>query len=140
MIVRALWTTAGFVLVAIGGIAIVVPLLPTTVFFVGAAWCFARSSQRLETWLLNLPGVGQMVDDYRSGRGMPRRTKVFVVSAITIAVSFSAFTTRDKVWLPFVIAAVGIIGIWYVSLQVPTTEVVLANIANDDLDENVSSN
>ena len=66
-LVRLLWIAAGLVCVAIGGIGVVVPGLPTTVFFVAATWCFARSSPRLEAWVLGLPGVGQLVDDYRSG-------------------------------------------------------------------------
>ena len=47
------WTLllAGTVLVGIGILGIFLPLLPTTVFFLMAAWCYARSSRRFYDWL-----------------------------------------------------------------------------------------
>ena len=60
----------GLVAVAIGSVGIIVPGLPTTVFFIMAAWCFSRSSRRLERWVLDLPRIGPLVQDYRDGLGM----------------------------------------------------------------------
>ncbi|MEL6984556.1 MAG: YbaN family protein, partial [Actinomycetota bacterium] len=87
---RLLYLAAGLGFVAIGGVGVIVPGLPTTVFFIMAAWCFSRSSRRLENWVLNLPGIGPMVRDYRSGLGMPRRAKVAAISCIVLAVGLSA--------------------------------------------------
>ena len=72
-VLRWLWFGLGWVAVAIGSIGIVVPGLPTTVFFIIAAACFSRSSPRFEQWVLTRPGVGPMVRDYRAGLGMPRQ-------------------------------------------------------------------
>ena len=43
---RGVWIVLGLLSVAVGGIGIVVPGLPTTVFFIMAAACFTRSSPR----------------------------------------------------------------------------------------------
>ena len=51
---------------AIGSVGVVVPGLPTTVFFIVAAACFSRSSSRFEQWVLTRPYVGPMVRDYRA--------------------------------------------------------------------------
>ena len=40
---RVGWVVAGLACVALGGVGVVVPGLPTTVFFIGAAACFSRS-------------------------------------------------------------------------------------------------
>ena len=69
---RWVWFAVGWFAVGIGTVAIVVPGLPTTVFFIVAAACFSRSSPRFEQWVLDRPGIGPMVRDYRSGLGMPR--------------------------------------------------------------------
>jgi uncharacterized protein YqgC (DUF456 family) len=42
-----MWFAVGWVAVAVGSIGVVVPGLPTTVFFIIAAACFARSSAAL---------------------------------------------------------------------------------------------
>ena len=88
---RAGWVLIGLVCVAIGGVGIVLPGLPTTVFFIAAAASFAKSSPRLEAWVLGLPKIGPAVQDYRGGLGMPRRAKVIAITMMTAAVALSAW-------------------------------------------------
>ena len=126
---RAVWLLAGLVCVGIGGVGVVVPGLPTTVFFVAAAWCFSRSSERMERWVLGLPGVGQLVSDYRSGLGMPRRAKVIAIASLTVAVSISALVALEHPVARVGVAAAGLVGIWWILQRVPTRETVLAERA-----------
>jgi uncharacterized membrane protein YbaN (DUF454 family) len=122
---RRAWLVAGLFLVGLGGLGAFLPGLPTTVFFIGAAACFARSSPRLERWVLDLPHVGPLVRDYRSGLGMPRRAKVGAIAAIAVAVTLSALAIPS--WIGRA-AAIGLalVGIGYVGFRVPTRERVLA--------------
>jgi len=126
-VVRWGWISAGFISVAIGGIGVVVPGLPTTVFFVMAAWCFGRSSPRFEQWVLNLPKVGPLVRDYRAGLGMPRRAKQVALSSMGTAVALSAYLNRDRVWLATVIVVAGLVGsavvLWWVPTRVDDSDV-----------------
>ncbi len=122
---RAVWLLAGLVCVGIGGVGVVVPGLPTTVFFVAAAWCFSRSSERMERWVLGLPGVGQLVSDYRSGLGMPRRAKMIAIASITVAVSISALIALEHPAARVGVAAAGVVGIWWILQRVPTRETEL---------------
>lgn len=73
--VRAAWLVLGLMLVAIGSIGIFVPLLPTTDFLLLALPCFARSSRRLENWLLNHPRFGPGLRARRKEKAVPRRAK-----------------------------------------------------------------
>lgn len=114
-----IWLAVGWISVAIGGIGVVVPGLPTTVFMVFAAWCFSKSSPRFEQWLLDLPGVGQLIRDYRDGMGMPKRAKLTALVMITTAVSVSAIIL-DMWWLRLVVIAAGVVGLYWVGIRVPT--------------------
>ncbi|MDH4366350.1 MAG: YbaN family protein [Acidimicrobiia bacterium] len=122
---RVVWLLAGLVCVGVGGVGVVVPGLPTTVFFVAAAWCFSRSSQRMERWVLGLPGVGQLVSDYRSGLGMPRRAKVVAITCIVVAVSISAVIALEHPAARAGVTAAGLFGIWWILQRVPTRETEL---------------
>jgi uncharacterized membrane protein YbaN (DUF454 family) len=119
-IVRGLWFTLGWLAVAVGGIGVVVPGLPTTGFMVLAAACFARSSPRFEQWVLDLPGVGKSVADYRAGLGMPKRAKVVAIAMMTVAIAISAGLMVEPAWVRLAIVAAGIVGVWYILRRVPT--------------------
>ncbi|MPY67877.1 DUF454 domain-containing protein [Deinococcus sp. SDU3-2] len=117
--VRPLWVALGFVLTGLGFLGLVLPGLPGTVWFVLAAACFARGNPKWEAWLLSRPVVGDLVRDYREGRGMPLRAKWIACTCIVMAVGFSL--TRIPVVIGQVAwALVGLAGILYISLRVPT--------------------
>lgn len=123
---RIVWLTIGMIAVGLGGIGVVVPGLPTTVFFIVAAWCFGRSSPRFERWVLELPGVGPMVSDHRNGLGMPRRAKAMALTMMWAAILLSAFALRERPAVVAIVVAVGLIGTAYIAWRVPTRERVLA--------------
>ncbi|HSL59285.1 MAG TPA: YbaN family protein [Acidimicrobiales bacterium] len=115
---RLIWVPVGLVCVGVGGIGIVVPGLPSTVFFIAAAWAFSRSSPRLERWLLDLPTIGPLVRDYRAGLGMPQRAKVVAIAMLVVAVGISAFTLGPPL-VSAAVLALGAVGV-VVILRVPT--------------------
>jgi uncharacterized membrane protein YbaN (DUF454 family) len=119
-----LWFAGGILSVGIGGIGVVVPGLPTTVFFIVAAACFSKSSPRFEQWVLNLPKIGPTVRDYRAGLGMPRRSKVIAVTMILGVSTLSALLAGAPV--AWGIGALALVGALYVTFRVPTRERVLA--------------
>jgi hypothetical protein len=117
---RGLWVVAGLVCVALGALGVVLPGLPFTVFFIGAAACFARSSPRLERWVLDLPKIGTAVERYRAGLGMPLRAKRWAVACIVGFSSLSAVLVGSPVFAAGVLTLAAI-GVWYVIKRVPTT-------------------
>ena len=121
-----LWFTAGILSVGIGGIGVVVPGLPTTVFFIVAAACFSRSNKRFEQWVLDLPRIGRLVRDHREGLGMPRRAKVMAVTMILVAATLSGILAISNRAVGLSVVALGVVGALYVTFRVPTRERVLA--------------
>jgi hypothetical protein len=125
---RVVWLAAGLLCVGVGGVGLVVPGLPTTVFFIMAAWCFSRSSRRLERWVLALPGVGPMVRDHRAGLGMPRRAKMMAAGSIVVAVGLSAGLLIANPAVRLLVVAAGLVGVLYIGWRVPTRERVLDQV------------
>ena len=126
-----LWFVAGLLSVGIGGIGVVVPGLPTTVFFIVAAACFSRSNKRFEQWVLDLPRIGQLVRDHRAGLGMPRRAKVMAVTMILVVATASGVLAIGGP-VGAAVVALGIVGALYVTFRVPTRERVLAERQRTD--------
>jgi uncharacterized membrane protein YbaN (DUF454 family) len=122
---RWVWFVGGWMAVALGGIGIVVPGLPTTVFFIIAAWCFSKSSPRFEQWVLDLPRIGPMVRDHRAGLGMPRRAKAWAIGTMVAVAGASALAVRHPAISPAILTLVAI-GVLYITYRVPTRETLAA--------------
>ncbi len=123
---RALYFVGGWVCVGLGSLGVIVPGLPTTIFFIVAASCFARSSPRFEQWVLNLPRIGPMVRDHRAGLGMPRRAKVIALAMMWASIGVSAWFLRGRPPIVAVVVLAAVAGTAYITLRVPTRERVLA--------------
>ncbi|HJP15353.1 MAG TPA: YbaN family protein [Acidimicrobiales bacterium] len=123
--IRILWAFIGCISVAIGGIGIIVPGLPTTIFMIFGASCFAKSIPRFEQWILDLPAIGPMVKDYRNGLGMPRKAKKMAVSVIVVTSGISAGFLISSLVIRLVVVGLGLVGVLYLLKRVPTREDVL---------------
>lgn len=82
---KAIWLFLGLMSVGLGLLGVLLPLLPTVPFMLLAAFCFARSSERLHHWLVTHPTFGPFIDDWnRSGAIRPKAKKLATVSIIAV--------------------------------------------------------
>jgi len=81
---RLIWLMLGLLCVALGVIGAFLPVMPTTIFLILAASCFARSSPRLEAWLLDHPRFGPSLRAWRAEGAIPARGKVAACTGIAI--------------------------------------------------------
>lgn len=88
---RAFYLALGFSCIALGVIGAFVPLMPTTVFLLIAAWAFARSSPRWHRWLREHARFGEAVRHWEDHHAMPRRAKR--VALIMLVVSYAVTAT-----------------------------------------------
>ncbi len=100
------WLALGFLFVALGVIGALLPLMPTTIFLILAAGCFARSSPRLEAWLLDHPRFGPTLRAWRRDRAIPRRAKLLACTGIALGYALFLATARPHLPLALVVAAV----------------------------------
>ncbi len=92
--------------------------MPGTVFILIAVYFFARSSPRFYNWLLNNPIFGQLIRDWRAGKGIPRRVKIMAVLVVALTIGFS-ITVVPLMWVKISILLCGI-GICLYLLTRPT--------------------
>ena len=89
---RLIFLPLGLLSLALAAAGTLLPLLPTVPFVLLAAFCFAKSSPRMETWLLEHRTLGPHVHAWRAHRAISRDGKraawaAFALSA-TIGVLF----------------------------------------------------
>ncbi len=89
---RVVYIAAGIFFVALGIIGAVLPVMPSTVFFIIAAYFFAKSSDYLYNKLLELPYVGKHIRIWEKKKAIPKRAR-------TTAITFTIFGTFTGIFL-----------------------------------------
>lgn len=110
---RHFYLVSGWLSLALGAIGAFLPLLPTVPFVILAAFCFARSSPRLEAWLVNHAMFGPHIVAWREKGAISRKGKVAasVMFAVSIILAL-VFAPWPWVMAPVIAAAVTGTWIW----------------------------
>ena len=110
---RHLYLIAGFVSIGLGTIGAFLPLLPTVPFMILAAFCFARSSPRLEAKLLDHRHFGPHIRRWRERRAISRRGKQAALAGFAFSIILALiFSPWPWLLLPVVAALIGGGWIW----------------------------
>ena len=81
------WTAAGYAFFGVGLLGTVLPLLPTTIFWIAAAGCFAKGCPAMARRIFAWPGIGPSVEAFLSHGVIARGAKLSAVSGMAIAVA-----------------------------------------------------
>ncbi|MCL9781806.1 YbaN family protein [Vibrio sp. S4M6] len=95
---RWLYTSLGVFFVILGGIGIILPLLPTTPFLLLASACFLRGSDKFSRWLHSHSLFGPMISDWHEHRAVARSTKRWGLVVITVSFAVSIWLVAN-LWL-----------------------------------------
>lgn len=119
---RAIYLVIGFLCLGLGGVGIVLPILPTVPFFMGTVFCFAKSSQKLHSWFLGTKLYQKHLQSFVEKRGMLLKTKITIITTVTLLMGFGFCMMLHKdIFIPCIIlAAVWICHIIYFVFGVKT--------------------
>lgn len=117
---KAFYIGLGCVGVGLGAVGAVVPLLPAFPFLLLAAFCFAKSSQRLHNWFMNTKLYKDNLEDYVQGRGMTRKTKIRIMVTVTLLMSVGFIMMHRVPVGRIVLACVWLFHIVYFAVGVKT--------------------
>lgn len=81
---KILYVVLGCIGMGLGALGAVLPLLPAFPFLLLAAFCFARSSERLHNWFTGTKLYKNNLESYVKGKGMTRKIKVKIMVTVTI--------------------------------------------------------
>src|SRR4030095_878657 len=95
---RFLLVACGTLCVALGVVGIFLPLMPTTVFLLMAAYCYARRSERLYHGLVTHRILATYIQSARGGRGTPRRAKVITLVLLWVSIGATMIWTAKTWW------------------------------------------
>ena len=110
----------GFVGIALGAVAAVVPLLPSFPFLLLAFISFGKSSAKLDAWFRNTKLYKNNLESYINKQGMTRGNKIRVMVTVTLVMVFG-FVMMHQIRLGQIILGIVWIGhILYFTFGVKT--------------------
>ena len=85
---KLFYVILGCIGLGLGAVGAAVPLLPAFPFLMLAAFCFARSSRRLNDWFLSTRLYKNNLESFVRGRGMTRAAKLRIMGVVTLTMAF----------------------------------------------------
>ena len=121
---RITFVGLGCVSLALAVIGVVLPILPTVPFLALAAFCFAKSSDRLNNWLINTKFYQNNLADFKAGKGMTVNTKVRILATVTLvmAIGLIAMLMKGVIVGSIILSVVWLGHIYYFGFKVKTLE------------------
>lgn len=117
---KLLFVVLGCISVALGAAGAVLPLLPSFPFLLFAAFCFARSSERLHRWFTGTKLYKNNLESYVKGKGMTRKTKVRIMVTVTLLMAVGFIMMHRVPVGRIVLACVWVFHVLYFTLGVKT--------------------
>lgn len=77
---KILYIMIGCISLGLGIIGVILPILPTVPFLLLAAFCFAKSSERLDGWFKNT----KLYRENNIKSGMTKRAKLRIMCSVTL--------------------------------------------------------
>ena len=106
---KIIYVIVGCIGVGLGAVGAVVPLLPAFPFLLLAAFCFARSSERLNNWFTHTKLYKNNLETYVKGRGMTWNTKIRIMITVTLLMSIGFVMMGLK---GIVVGCIVLAGVW----------------------------
>lgn len=92
---KVLWFSLGILLLVIAYLGLVLPGIPWSTPTVFAAFCFAKSSERMHSWLYNHRIFGPFLTGWKEKRIFPTKAKYFMIVTMLTSLVFLWFTTGN---------------------------------------------
>ena len=110
---KLLYIVLGCIALGLGAVGTVLPILPTTPLLLVAAFCFARSSEKLNQWFKNTRLYKENLETFVRSQGMTKKAKIRIMLTVTVIMVIAFVAMRNTiigriclavVWLCHVIA------------------------------------
>jgi hypothetical protein len=109
---KTAWIVLGFICLAIAYIGIVTPGIPWSTPTVGAAFCFAKGSDRWHQWIMNHKLFGPFLRNWSEKRIFPTKAKWAMVITMDSSLIILWFTTHNWKLVAGTAVVMALVAIW----------------------------
>ncbi|MGL5315470.1 MAG: YbaN family protein [Peptostreptococcaceae bacterium] len=118
-ITKIILITVGLISFILGAIGVILPVLPTTPFLLLSSACFAKGSERFETWFTSTKLYKNHLESFVEERAMTIKQKVCLLAFADIMIAFPLIIL-DSVYIKIFLIAVVIFKYYYFIFRIKT--------------------
>lgn len=118
---RIIFNALGIIFTITGVIGIIVPVLPSTVFFIIASGIFIKTNEPMYRWLHSNRLTGSYLRAYTLGEGLNKKSKIRSITLLWLTLLVSSWIVREIIWLPILLLIVGLAVSWHIISIKPHT-------------------
>lgn len=107
--IKYLWLLLGLSSLGLAFLGVILPLLPTVPFLLLAAFFFAKSSEKLHTWLINHKVFGTMISDWHERGAINRKAKYLSTLSVILVIALSLILSLKPLILFIQIAILSLV-------------------------------
>lgn len=93
---KTLFFILGWLCLGLAYLGMVTPGLPWSIFIVSAAYCFAKSSDRMHNWIYSHPKFGPFLTNWTEKKVFPRKMKYLMIVTMSTTFLFLLVTAPLK--------------------------------------------
>jgi uncharacterized membrane protein YbaN (DUF454 family) len=109
---RFLWKVLGFCSLGMAYLGVILPGLPYSIFVVGAAYCFAKGSPKMEAWLYNHKLFGPFLINWGQKRIFPQKMKYFMIAMMSTSLIIMYTTNVKPIGIISTAVLMAIVALW----------------------------
>ena len=122
---KYIYMVLGMISFLLGAVGVVLPVLPTTPFLLAAAFCFARSSKRVNDWFLSTKIYQNHLDSFVQNRAMTLKTKICILTFASFMLAFPLFLSQN-LYLRIFIVCLYLVKYYYFIFKIKTISSLLS--------------
>ena len=120
--IRYFWILLGCISLALGTIGIILPLLPTVPFYMLTLFCFTKGSKKMHNWFTKTQLYKKHVKDFIEKKSMPLRSKITVMSIVTIMMGSMFFFAPVDIFGKIIMIGAWLFHVCYFIFAIKTTK------------------
>lgn len=97
LLLRIIFIVAGTIALALGTVGVILPILPTTPFFLLTAYCYARGSQKFHSWFLGSKLYKKHISGFAEHKAMSIRGELTLMICVSVMLMISCLLANSLV-------------------------------------------
>ena len=116
---KGLYISVGLLCVVLGGIGVILPILPTTPFLLLASACFVRGSDKFDKWFKGTNLYKNNLESFVNNRSMTMKTKVSILLFADVMIAFPLIII-DSLVMKFILIFIILFKFYYFMFRIKT--------------------